>query len=61
MGSAMELYAGFALLVIVIVALIVLLAVIANLWHAARRLLARPRHQRDSESAADGGRPTDWR
>lgn len=60
MGSAMELYAGFALLIIVVVALIVLLALIAKLWETVRRMLGRSTRGRDGESASRAGHPSDW-
>ena len=43
MASAMQLYAGFALLVIAIVAIIVLAALVSNLIGAIRRRFRRSR------------------
>ncbi len=58
MAGAMELYAGFALLIIVAVVLIVLLALAAKLWETARRKLGRS--ARDGGSPPGVGRPSDW-
>ena len=43
MASAMQLYAGFALLVIAIIAIIVLAALVSNLIGAVRRRFGRTR------------------
>jgi hypothetical protein len=43
MASAMQLYAGFALLVIAIIAIIVLAALVSNLLSAVRRRFLRTR------------------
>ena len=41
MASAMQLYAGFALVVIAIIAIIVLAAIVSNLIGALRRLFGK--------------------
>jgi peptidoglycan/LPS O-acetylase OafA/YrhL len=51
MGSAMQLYAGFALLVIVLLAIIVIAALVSNLISAVRRRFGRTRRAHDDFSA----------
>jgi hypothetical protein len=46
MASAMQLYAGFALLVIAIIAIIVLAALVSNLIGAVRRQLGKIRFRK---------------
>lgn len=60
MSSAMQLYAGFALLVIVILFLIAIAAVTAALVRIARRALARWRGG-TAASSAGSQRRSDWR
>ena len=47
MGAAMQIYAGFALLVIVILAIIVMAALVSNLVRSLRRRFGRTRAHDD--------------
>jgi peptidoglycan/LPS O-acetylase OafA/YrhL len=57
MGAAMQLYAGFALLVIAIVAIIVLAALISNLIGAVRRRFGRTRRVAGTRAHDDFSKP----
>jgi peptidoglycan/LPS O-acetylase OafA/YrhL len=58
MASAMQLYAGFALLVIAIIAIIVLAALVSNLIGALRRRFGRTRSSRSATPASRSDNPT---
>jgi peptidoglycan/LPS O-acetylase OafA/YrhL len=57
MGAAMQLYAGFALLVIAILAIIVLAALVSNLIGSVRRRFGRSRAHDDFSAPAPRPRP----
>ena len=57
MGAAMQLYAGFALLVIAILAIIVLAALVSNLIGSLRRRFGRRRAHDDFSAPAPRSRP----
>jgi peptidoglycan/LPS O-acetylase OafA/YrhL len=57
MGAAMQLYAGFALLVIAILAIIVLAALVSNLIGSLRRRFGRSRAHDDFSAPAPPSRP----
>jgi hypothetical protein len=63
MGTAMQLYASFALLVIVILVLIVIVALAALLQRLGRRVLKALTRSNDGGPASPPGseRPSDWR
>jgi hypothetical protein len=56
MGAAMQLYAGFALLVIAILAIIVIAALVSNLISAVRRRFGRTRAHDDFSAPAPPAR-----
>jgi peptidoglycan/LPS O-acetylase OafA/YrhL len=57
MASAMQLYAGFALLVIAIIAIIVLAAIVSNLIGALRRRFGRTGACRSATPASRSENP----
>jgi peptidoglycan/LPS O-acetylase OafA/YrhL len=57
MASAMQLYAGFALLVIAIIAIIVVAALVSNLIRAVRRRFGRTGASRSATPASRSGNP----
>jgi hypothetical protein len=57
MGAAMQLYAGFALLVIAIVTIIVVGALVSNLIGAVRERFGRTRAHDDFSASAPSARP----
>jgi hypothetical protein len=57
MASAMQLYAGFALVVIAIIAIIVLAAIVSNLTGALRRRFGRTGASRSATPASRSENP----
>jgi hypothetical protein len=57
MGAAMQIYAGFALLVIAIIVIIVLAALVGNLISAVRRRIGRTSAHDDFSLPAPPPRP----
>jgi hypothetical protein len=57
MGAAMQLYAGFAVLVIAILVIIVLGALVSNLIGSLRRRFRRTRSHDDFSAPAPPSRP----
>jgi len=57
MGAAMQLYAGFALIVIAILVIIVMAALLSNLVGSVRRRFGRTRAHDDFSVAARPSRP----
>lgn len=57
MGAAMQVYAGFALLVIAIVVIIVLAALVSNLIGSLRRRFGRNRAHDDFSAPVRPSRP----